>query len=140
MSDTLFDFPEPRASFQADPVRRVPVRAHSRVVTPKRDLTTARAERDEAMTSVAKHTPAAWLLYAWDWLQGYLATHAEFFPDDVWAAGLDEPPNARALGPLVQRAAREGLIVRTDRMRPRTRGHTTPGIVWKSLVYERSAS
>lgn len=98
----------------------------------------AEAERDVAMAAVEDHAPDDWKTTAWEWLLVYLQEHREFFPDDVWRAGLAEPPNARAFGPLVKRAAHEGLIVRTDQMRPRTRGHATPGPVWRSAIYRTS--
>lgn len=105
-----------------------------------RSLEDARVARDEAMQCVDDHAPVEWKETAWDWLVGYLQSHREFFPDDVWRAGLEEPPNARALGPLVKRAAAAGLIVKTDRTRQRTRGHATPAVVWRSLVYREESA
>lgn len=90
------------------------------------------------MAQVDEHAPVEWKQQAWSWLVGYLRTHAEFFPDDVWAAGCPVPPERRAFGPLVQRAAREGLIVKSGRTRPRTLGHATPAEVWNSISYEET--
>lgn len=99
----------------------------------------ARTERDIALVRVEQAAPDEWKQRAWEWLKGYLEDHAEFFPDDVWAAGLEAPPERRAFGPLVQRAARDGWIVKTDRTRPRTLGHATPAAVWRSTLYREVA-
>lgn len=101
-------------------------------------LTDARVARDEAMQQVDAHADDAWKFHAWTWLLDYLAAHEEFFPDDVWAAGLPVPRERRALGPLVSKAARAGYIVATDKVRARTRGHTTPAMVWRSTLYGKS--
>lgn len=105
-----------------------------------RSLETARVERDDAMQRVSDHAPVEWKDEAWTWLVRYLRTHAEFFPDDAWNEGLSEPPNARAFGPVVQRAARQGLIVKAGRLRPRTRGHATRAEVWTSTLYRQESS
>lgn len=92
------------------------------------------------MASVESHAGEDWNTYARAWLHDYLVTHAEFFCDDVWAAGLAEPPEARAMGPVVKYAAARGWIVRTERMRPRTRGHATAAPVWRSTLYRKESA
>jgi hypothetical protein len=96
--------------------------------------------RDEAMAAVEENADEQWRSYAWDWLVDYLRTHDEFFPDSVWGAGLTPPRERRAFGPLVQRAAREGLIRKTGRTRQRVRGHGTPAEIWESTIYERDVA
>lgn len=96
----------------------------------------ALAQRDEAMARVEEAAPLEWKDAAWSWLLDYLRTHREFFPDDVWAGGLEPPPERRAFGPLVLRAARAGYIVKAGRLRPRVRGHGTPAEVWTSQLYD----
>ncbi len=103
---------------------------------PDPNLDEAKAARDAALEQVEGNADAAWKEYAWQWLLGYLRSHEEFFPDDVWAAGLAKPVELRAFGPLVLRAARLKLIVKTGRLRARTRGHATAAAVWRSAVYE----
>ena len=107
--------------------------------TASRSLELAHAERDLAMTRVESAAPVEWRITAWAWLLDYLATHAEFFPDDVWEAGLEVPPERRAFGPLVQRAAREGLIVKAGYMRARTLGHATRAEVWKPTIHQEAS-
>lgn len=102
----------------------------------ERTLARARTERDQAMGRVNAAAPVEWKEQAWLWLLDYLKTHEEFFPDDVWEAGLQAPPERRAFGPLVAKASRAGYIVKTNQMRPRTLGHATAGPVWKSLIYD----
>lgn len=98
-------------------------------------LDDARAERDAALLRV-EESAGDWNARAWAWLLDYLRTHAEFFPDDVWAAGLERPRELRAFGPLVARAARAGYIVKSGRLRQRTRGHATAAAVWRSMLYQ----
>ena len=100
-----------------------------------RSLDSARAERDEAMAAVEDHAGEDWNTYARAWLQDYLSTHASFFPDDVWEAGLTEPSEARAFGPVVKYAAARGWIVKDGGFRQRTRGHATVAPTWRSLIF-----
>lgn len=102
-------------------------------------IETARTERDIALIRVAQAAPDEWKDHAWSWLVDYLEHHATFFPDDAWEAGLEAPPELRAWGPIVQRAAREGLIVKSGQFRQRTRGHATAAAVWRSMIYRESA-
>lgn len=43
------------------------------------------------------------------------STGKPFTPDDVWEMGLERPREPRALGPVMMRAARAGLIYPTGR-------------------------
>jgi hypothetical protein len=63
----------------------------------------------------------------------------DFTCDEVrlWASvgGLEVPPEARAWGAVMRRAAKEGLIVPTDRFRASTDPfcHRSPARVWVSM-------
>lgn len=105
-----------------------------------RSLVSARAERDQAMASVEEHAGEDWNAYARAWLFDYLTDHAEFFPDDAWQAGLREPPEARAWGPVVKYAASHGWIVKSGEWRQRTRGHATAAPVWRSTLWKGAAA
>ncbi len=60
--------------------------------------------RETEMGYAEANTDEEWAIYAWDVLCDYVTKHAEFFVDDFWRnTGLEEPREARALGPLVQR-------------------------------------
>lgn len=98
------------------------------------DLFTAAEERDHALDIVA-HGAGDWLPYAVDFIETYARTHQTVFVDDLWSAGLDRPPNAKALGPAMLKAARSKLIAKTGEYRPSTSSHLLPKPVWRSLVY-----
>jgi hypothetical protein len=101
------------------------------------DLSEAVAAGERAMDDVAANTDAAWALDAWETLVWYLEEHKEFFVDDFWRdSGLEEPREARALGPIVQRAARQKLIVGTGRSRPSVRSHGSGKPIWLSNIYK----
>jgi len=95
----------------------------------------AREARDKGMKQVEENASSEWKEMAWEWLVNYLEVNEEFFPDDVWAAGLPVPKELRAFGPLVLRAARAGYIVKSGKLRQRTRGHGTAAAVWASTIY-----
>lgn len=92
------------------------------------------------MTRVENAAPVEWNEYARAWLRDYLTTHAEFFPDDAWLAGLAEPPEARAWGPVVKYASARGWIVKSGGFRQRTRGHATVAPIWLSLIYRQETA
>jgi hypothetical protein len=96
----------------------------------------AEAERDAGIAQAQRSADQKWLDEAWRWLNEHLRNNATFFSDDAWESGLERPREARAFGPVVLRASRAGLMVKTNEMRPRTSGHMTPAPVWRSLVYE----
>lgn len=53
----------------------------------------------------------------------------------MWTVGgLTGTREDRALGPVFQRAARKGWIVKTDRVRPSVRSHLSGKPVWRSLL------
>lgn len=79
-----------------------------------------------------------WADRAWRVLVEYLQTHDEFFVDDFWAnTSLDRPADSRALGPLVNRAAREGLIEKTGEFRKSVASNMTEKPCWRSKVCAR---
>ena len=99
-------------------------------------LDQARIARDTALEQVEHNAEPEWKDEAWAWLVRYLEQHPTFFPDDVWAAGCPEPREARAFGPLVLKASKQGLIVKTSERRQRTRGNCAEAGVWASKIYK----
>ena len=93
------------------------------------------ALRDRAFTRVARVDPA-WIERAWTLVELLAQTGREFTPDDVWAAGLDRPQEPRALGPVMMRAAKAGLIVPTGRwvQSRQASQHATPVREWKGAT------
>jgi len=101
-------------------------------------LAEARAERDIALQRVGDAAGLEWRDQAHEWLRGYLEHHPELFPDTALRDG-PEPPEKRAWGVVVRRAIRDGWIVPTGEFRARTRGHCTPGPVYRSTLYRETA-
>ncbi len=57
--------------------------------------------------------------------------------DDFWReARLDSPPEARALGPVILRAARLRLMEKTGEFRQSVASNLSPKPVWRSLIRE----
>lgn len=97
----------------------------------------AERRRDDAIEAVEAAADPDWIALAWDTLISYLKTHDEFFVDDLWSStGLPEPREARALGPVVLRAARDGFMVKSGRFRKSVRSNMTEKPVWRSLIYQ----
>lgn len=76
-----------------------------------------------------------WNDYAYSFLVDYLRRNREMTSDALWPAGLQAPREPRALGPVILRCAKAGLMERTGAYRPSVRSHLTPRIVWRSLIY-----
>lgn len=102
-------------------------------------LATAEARRDRALAQVAANAPDGWEDEARAWLEGFLQTHAEYFPDTDNRQAPEQPPNLKAWGVVVRWAIRARLIEPTNKCRPRTRGHCTPGRVYRSLLWRAEA-
>jgi uracil-DNA glycosylase len=103
------------------------------------DLEAVRQEsvlrRDAGMAQVEAAADPTWMEEAWDTLVAWLETHDEFFVDDFWSGTqLAVPRESRALGPIVMRAARQGLMEKTGRFRASVRSNMTEKPVWRSLV------
>lgn len=97
----------------------------------------AREQRDEGIRRVEAGAEVEWKDTAWNILIGYLRVHPDFFVDDLWKrTNLPWPQEARAIGPIILRAARSGYIVKTGEYRPSVRSNMSIKPVWKSLIYE----
>lgn len=93
--------------------------------------------RDLGMAMAETGADDGWMDRAWGHLVRYLRGNAEFFVDDFWAtSGLDRPSESRALGPLVNRAARDGLMRKSGEFRKSVASNLTEKPVWASLIYE----
>lgn len=100
------------------------------------ELRQAQIERDAAIAQVEAHSPPEWRVEAWDFLTEYLRTHRELHVDSLWDSGMPTPPERRALGPLMQRAAREKLMTPSGRFLPSVHSHLSPKPVWLSTIFE----
>jgi uracil-DNA glycosylase len=103
------------------------------------DELSAARRRDQALTAVADAADPNWMAAAWDALTEYVRTHETLFVDEFWAeTGLQRPKESRALGPVVLRAAREGLIRKSGEFKKSAASNMTEKPVWKSMVYRTS--
>lgn len=129
MSGSLFD----------DDDESAPVGWESQLARDARAHREAAAARDAGMEEVVEHADEVWKARLAAAFHGYLRSHAEFFVDDFWNDVDVEPGvSARALGPLVQQAARAGQLVRSGRYRPSTRSNLSEKPVWLSTIHEPS--
>lgn len=95
--------------------------------------------RDEAIKRVDENADVGWKDEARKAVFYLASTRPEFTADDVWGmlditdAKTHEP---RAMGAVMQAAAREGLIVATNRtvQSALSRRHARPVRVWRSLM------
>jgi len=95
----------------------------------------SRKKRDEALAQVDAAADAAWKEEAWAAMVAYLETHEEFFVDDLWEDGLSQPREARAIGPIILRAASQGLMKKTSKSRPSVRSNMSIKPIWRSMVF-----
>ncbi|MEE4717850.1 hypothetical protein V2K69_17615 [Pseudomonas alliivorans] len=65
----------------------------------------------------------------------------EFTSDDIWAAGLQKPEEARALGGVMRKARIRGVIEKTGRSQCTTQpeSHGADINIWMSKIYAGSA-
>lgn len=100
----------------------------------------ALADRDRALQQVDRNADEQWKDRALAAVRTVCEQRAEWHSDDVWAlTDLDEPREARALGPVVLRAIRLGYCEKTDRVRPSVRSHGSGKPVYRSLIYRGAA-
>lgn len=96
----------------------------------------ALAARDVQLARVDEHADPEWKTRALAAVRRTCEQLPDFICDDVWTTGdLDSTREDRALGPVMQRAARNGWCVRTMAGRPSARSHGSPKPVWRSLIY-----
>lgn len=110
-------------------------------MTSQPSLFDARAKRDDGMARADANVDDGWRRRTEQSLHLYLVHNAEFFVDDFWTATDLQPPEhgtSRALGPIVQRAARAGWIVKTGAARPSVRSNMQLKPVWRSTLHRRS--
>lgn len=82
------------------------------------DPLAALAATDEAVKRVEDHADPAWKSLAIRTVR-YVCERREFFTaDDLWEAGLPEPREPRAIGPVMRRAQTAGLCEQTGRQVP----------------------
>lgn len=88
--------------------------------------------RDEAVARVGAHAVESWLDDAYDAVVSVASRRVPFTTDDVWEVlgyGTREP---RALGAVMRRAFKAGVIVPLNEWRPsdRPQAHRNPKRLW----------
>lgn len=103
-------------------------------------LELGRRLRDEAMDAVEAGANPDWLLAAHQCVRNAAMQHPRITTDHVFAL-LDPMPvttrDTRAIGPVMKRAGKDGVLLSTEEFWPCRRGkrHASPLRVWLSLIY-----
>lgn len=104
------------------------------------DLAEAEAARDEALSQVAAPAIAViWSVAAYDALVAVARRQEHLTSDDVWAElevmGITPPPERRAMGPIMVKAAKAGIVVHTGYVRgANPKHHANPHGGYRSLI------
>jgi hypothetical protein len=98
-----------------------------------RTISEATAQRDAAIAQVDANADDEWKRYALGFIAELSADLDEFTTDDLWDAGLIKPREPRALGPVMRRAAKRGLIATTGEFRKSRYRNCAPLPVWASV-------
>ncbi len=97
----------------------------------------AREQRDIGMARSDAAQTEAWRVAADEFIYWYLTTHRTLFVDDLWDAGMPEPPgDRRGLGMRMRQAAERGWMEKSGESRPSVASRLGPKPVWTSLIYE----
>jgi transcriptional accessory protein Tex/SPT6 len=108
------------------------------------DALAAIEARDAAIIQVDFNADPQWKKAADMAIRAIAMDRPEMTTDDVWRwlheVAIEAPHEPRALGAAMKRAAREGIIVATDRVKQSARPecHARPVRVWKSLLSDLS--
>ena len=105
----------------------------------------AKAARDkgiELAVSHAERESPGWADEALEYARLYALVHSEFICEDVRGfadrRGFSTPPDGRAWGGVMVRAAKVGYVTKTDRVAcakdPKV--HMNPSSVWRSNLYQ----
>lgn len=96
----------------------------------------AREETRRAITQVEENADDGWKDQALAAVEKVCRSRYDFISDDIWELGeLDSTREDRALGPVLIKAKKLNLCVKTDRVRPSKRSHLSGKPVWRSLLY-----
>lgn len=102
-------------------------------------LAPGRAARDKAIQKVETHANDEWKQSAFAAVEKTAREAEAFIVDSVWLRMPEgsSTHEGRAMGAIMQKAQREGLIAPTNDFRPSfdKTHHACPRRVWKSLVY-----
>lgn len=115
-----------------------------RSITVTPEVTHAKQQQLEGIKRSAVHAGEEWRTHALEIAISYCAKHEYVFVDELWEWGLQTGESDRALGSVIQLAARKKFIekiyapdVHPDAIvsRPSIRSNLSPKPVWRSLLY-----
>ena len=99
------------------------------------DLIASQEAKREAIERVDANMEKDWAALVEAAIMLVASRQPEFTTDDVWDEldGAIEPHERRAMGAVMLRVARKGVIAATDRTRPSARAvcHANPKRIWK---------
>jgi len=103
------------------------------------DLLLGQANKADAMQRVWNHANDHWKQLAYEAVRQLARSRQWFTTDDVWhllAANEAATHEHRAMGPVMLRAAKAGLIAKTDRVLPTARpsANRRPVAIWHSTM------
>jgi len=107
------------------------------------DLDAALETRDAAVDAAGANADVTWFQQAYQAVENLAHSRHRFIVDDVWKVlaqmGVEKPVEARAMGAVLRRAQREGIIEPTGGLRrsAQVQCHGNRRQVWKSLVCRR---
>lgn len=76
---------------------------------------------DDALATVEANAPTGWIVAADRQVRALADSGRPFTADDLWDALEDRPPEPRALGAVLARLSRQGVIVRAGEVKSRLR-------------------
>ena len=110
---------------------------------PVLDLPAARAARDRGIARVAAAAAEGFADQAFAALDRVARVQQRLIVDDIWAAlgsagGIAPTRDKRAMGAVLQRGVREGVILPTPQFQASAQKqcHANPRRIWQSRVYQ----
>jgi hypothetical protein len=97
------------------------------------DMEAGKRGKEDGLARVAAHAPSAWMVKARALVVDVAKRKDTFTSDDVWQAGLETPPEPRALGAVMNELARAQLVEKTGQYvkTARKTRHNAPVAVWR---------
>jgi hypothetical protein len=105
------------------------------------DLDTSRRFTEAAIQRAEKGAGDDWNERALEAVRKVAEQQSHFIVDDCWVF-VEEPREPRAMGAVITKARKLGIIAATDEYRPSSRvsAHSNPRRVWRSLIAVAVAS
>ena len=97
-----------------------------------------RSDANKAIAQVQENANPDWNEEAWEEFMDIARTNLEFTSNNVTVrmkSSKAKTHDARAIGPIMLKAARARIIEKTGRYAPGAYGHGKPTPIWRSLIY-----